>query len=72
MSRLAKDSRGRDLIVGSRKATSRGITAAKEIASYLVRKEVVIISGLAEGIDTSAHKAAIEQGGFTIAVRELL
>ena len=55
-------------IVGSRKATSRGIEAAREIASYLVKKEVVIVSGLAEGIDTSAHKVAIEQGGLTIAV----
>ena len=55
-------------IVGSRKATSRGIEAAREIASFVLKKEVVIVSGLAEGIDTSAHKVAIEQGGLTIAV----
>ena len=58
----------RTAIVGSRKASSQGIEAATEIASFLVKKDVVIVSGLAEGIDTSAHKTAIEKGGSTIAV----
>jgi DNA processing protein len=46
-------------IVGSRKASQNGLLDAKLIAGILASKEVVIVSGLAEGIDTSAHLAAI-------------
>jgi DNA processing protein len=60
--------RPRVSIVGSRKASSAGLEAAGTIARTLVEKEVVIVSGLAEGIDTSAHEAAIAAGGRTIAV----
>jgi DNA processing protein len=55
-------------IVGSRKASANGLADSKIIASKLVSNSVVIVSGLAEGIDTSAHMAAIEQGGKTVAV----
>ncbi len=55
-------------IVGSRKASPEGLLAARTIAKILVEKEVVIVSGLAEGIDTAAHETAIEAGGRTIAV----
>ncbi len=55
-------------IIGSRNASERGITEAKDIAAKLVENEVVIVSGLARGIDTAAHKTAIEKGGKTIAV----
>jgi len=51
----------RSAIVGSRKATLSGIKVASEITSFLARKGVVIVSGLAEGIDTAAHKAAISK-----------
>ena len=54
-------------IVGSRRASSRGILLAQEIASFLTKKSVVIVSGLAEGIDTAAHEAAIKEGS-TVAV----
>lgn len=60
--------RPRVSIVGSRKASSDGLEAAGIIAKTLVEKEVVIVSGLAEGIDTSAHESAIAAGGRTIAV----
>lgn len=60
--------RPRVSIVGSRKASSDGVVAAKIIASTLVQRGVVIVSGLAEGIDTSAHEAAMAGGGRTIAV----
>jgi DNA processing protein len=55
-------------IVGSRKASSQGILLTQEIASFLARRSVIIVSGLAEGIDTAAHEAAIRQGGSTVAV----
>jgi DNA processing protein len=55
-------------IVGSRKPTPEGIDAAKNIASFLASKNVVIVSGLAKGIDTAAHKAVIDAKGLTIAV----
>jgi DNA processing protein len=55
-------------IVGSRKASSQGILLTQEIASFLARRNVIIVSGLAEGVDTAAHKAAIREGGSTVAV----
>jgi len=60
--------RPRVSIVGSRKASSNGLSDARSIAKILAEREVVIVSGLAEGIDTSAHVAAMEAGSETIAV----
>ncbi len=60
--------RPRVAIVGSRKPSLKGYDAAAEIARTLSKKSVVIVSGLAAGIDTAAHKAAIEAKGRTIAV----
>jgi DNA processing protein len=54
--------------VGSRKASPDGLEASARIARTLVGKEVVIVSGLAEGIDTAAHASTISNGGHTIAV----
>ena len=58
----------RTAIIGSRKASPQGLKAAGDIAKTLVRKGVVVVSGLAEGIDTAAHNTTIEEGGQTIAV----
>jgi len=58
----------RSSVIGSRKASQEGLKAASDIARTLVRGKAIVVSGLAEGIDTSAHKAAIEEGGCTIAV----
>ena len=55
-------------IVGFRKASQSGLLDSSNIAKQLAGKEVVIVSGLAEGIDTSAHEATMEAGGKTIAV----
>jgi len=55
-------------IVGSRKATRYGQDVAKKIASCLAGLGVTVVSGMAIGIDTFAHKGAIEAGGRTIAV----
>ncbi len=55
-------------IIGSRKASPDGLETTQKIAKTLVAKKAVIVSGLAKGIDTTAHKTAISVGGRTIAV----
>ena len=62
------DSPKRIAIIGSRKASSKGIARARRLARLLAKEGFTIISGLAEGIDTAAHEAAIAAGGRTIAV----
>jgi len=58
----------RAAVIGSRKASQKGLETAKQITSTLVQNGVIIVSGLARGIDTVAHKTTIEEGGDTIAV----
>jgi DNA processing protein len=55
-------------IVGTRNPTLLGAYNAKELAMQLSQQGLTIVSGLARGIDTEAHKGAIEAGGRTIAV----
>ena len=55
-------------IVGSRHATPYGREAAGRITAGLVRVGVVTVSGLAAGIDACAHKATLEQRGWTVAI----
>lgn len=55
-------------IIGSRKPTPYGIEVTHKLAYELAKQGIVIISGLAYGIDAVAHKAALEAGGTTIAV----
>lgn len=55
-------------VIGSRNSSEYGRSIAKKITKELVEKDIVIISGMAVGIDTVAHKACIENGGKTIAV----
>jgi DNA processing protein len=60
--------RPRVSIVGSRRSSPAGLKRATRLARVLTDYHALIVSGLAEGIDRSAHVAAIEAGGRTIAV----
>lgn len=55
-------------VVGTRKASKYGLRMAEHFASGLVENDVTIISGLALGVDGSAHQAALGAGGKTIGV----
>jgi DNA processing protein len=55
-------------IVGTREPTRGALEITKEIATKLVKDNITVVSGLAAGIDTQAHEAAISAKGRTIAV----
>jgi DNA processing protein len=55
-------------VVGARKATHDGIKKAGAVAGHLVDSGFTVVSGLAAGIDTAAHTAALARGGRTVAV----
>lgn len=55
-------------IVGARKASAEGVKRAEKLARILVAHSVIVVSGLAEGIDAAAHTATLEADGRTIAV----
>ncbi|QQR46545.1 DNA-processing protein DprA [Myxococcus xanthus] len=55
-------------IVGTRAVSAAGAARARRLARELVDANVVVVSGLAKGVDANAHKAAIDAGGRTVAV----
>lgn len=54
--------------VGTRKPSKYGIRAVRSLVAEWTKNDFVIVSGLAEGIDTASHKTCIENDGVTIAV----
>ncbi|MEV0158518.1 DNA-processing protein DprA [Nonomuraea fuscirosea] len=55
-------------VVGSRAVTPEGRSLAAQLASRLAERGLTVVSGLAAGVDTAAHKAALREGGRTVAV----
>jgi DNA processing protein len=55
-------------IVGTRRPTAYGRTVTEQIASSLAGKGVVVVSGMALGVDAIAHTAALDAGGQTVAI----
>ncbi|HXJ79457.1 MAG TPA: DNA-processing protein DprA [Candidatus Methylomirabilis sp.] len=55
-------------VVGSRRATEYGEGVAEELGAQLAARGITVVSGLARGIDSAAHRGALRAGGRTIAV----
>ncbi|MGE8511938.1 MAG: DNA-processing protein DprA [Chryseobacterium culicis] len=55
-------------VVGSRKVSDLGVRRARKITKLLVKNDITVVSGLAEGVDTIAHKTAIDFHGKTVGV----
>lgn len=55
-------------IVGTRQPTSFGLKASKRLAELFATNNFVIVSGLAKGCDTAAHKGCLESNGVSVAV----
>lgn len=55
-------------IVGTRSASPHALSLTRQMAAELAAVGVIVVSGLARGVDTAAHTAALEAGGFSIGV----
>src|ERR1019366_4761255 len=55
-------------MVGSRRPSAYGSSVAHRLAHDLVQRQLVLVSGLARGIDSAAHRGALEAKGKTVAV----
>ena len=55
-------------VVGTRQASEDGLRRARRMSGLLTERQVTVVSGLARGVDTAAHTAALDTGGRTIAV----
>lgn len=55
-------------VVGTRAASPHALSLTRSVSGDLARAGVAVVSGLARGIDTAAHEAALEAGGYSVAV----
>ena len=65
---IKKEDKNAIAIVGSRRATTYGRLTAQKLSAQLAARGITIVSGMARGIDSEAHKGALAVGGRTIAV----
>src|SRR5687768_10361520 len=55
-------------VVGSRAASPYALEVARRLGADLARRNVTVVSGMARGVDSAAHRGALEGGGVTVAV----
>ena len=55
-------------VVGSRRASRQGLEWTRLVTEALVDRDITVVSGLAMGVDTMAHRIALDRGGNTVAV----
>jgi DNA processing protein len=68
LGKILKKDKNALAVVGSREVTPRGRALTRKFVKELTRAGLTIVSGLARGVDSIAHKTALEEGGRTIAV----
>jgi len=68
MGSLPSDNTHKVAIIGSRKCSEYGLMAARLLAKPLAQAGVIVVSGMARGVDSMAHRGALSGGGKTIAV----
>ena len=55
-------------VVGSRRVSDKGVQRTRSLVRELAANDIIVVSGMAVGVDTIAHRAAMEAGGRTVAV----